>query len=160
VEPFPAPAPVPSGRKAGVLVRVGARLVDGLVLLVPVLVITVPIAGGIQIGTANQGVDQIAATGFAVVFSYLYFVGCETTRGATLGKQACGLEVRTAHGHPTVTQAAGRNAFMLVSVVPGSLGGVLTLIACIALAVSIAMDPGGRGFHDRWVGVTVDRRRP
>jgi uncharacterized RDD family membrane protein YckC len=146
----------PAPRKVGVGVRLLARIVDGLILLLPVMLITVPIAGGFQIGGGNVGTDQIVATALGVGFAYVYFVVCEARRGATFGKSALGLEVRAEGGHPGLEQAANRNAFMLVSIVPGGLGGILSLVVWIALAVSIARH--GRGFHDRWADVVITRR--
>jgi uncharacterized RDD family membrane protein YckC len=140
-------------RTAGVGVRLAARIVDGLILLVPVMLITVPIAGGFRIGGGNIDSDTILATALGVLFAYIYFVACEATRGATFGKSALRLEVRTETGHPSLEQAANRNAFMLVSIVPGGVGGALSLVIWIALAVSIRRS--GRAFHDRWAGVTV-----
>jgi uncharacterized RDD family membrane protein YckC len=149
-EPSDAPA---SQRTPGVGVRLAARVVDGLILLVPVMLITVPIAGGFRIGGGNVDSDTILATALGVLFAYVYFVACEATRGATFGKSALGMEVRAETGHPSLEQAANRNAFMLVSIVPGNVGGALSLAIWIALAVSIQRS--GRPFHDRWAGATV-----
>ena len=155
---IPPTPPSPSG-PAGVGLRFAARLIDGLVLLVPVMVITVPIAGGFLVGAGNTGTDQVAATFFAVVFCYGYFVGCETSRGATVGKQALRLQVRSTSGGgwPSVIQGAQRHAFMLVAAIPGNVGGILTLIVCLALAVTIVVDPLRRGVHDRWAAAIVAR---
>ena len=122
-------------------------------------VITAPIAHGFQIGTGNTGARQIVATSLAVGLSYLYFVVCEATRGATFGKQACRLGVVTVDGRrPSYAEAAKRNAFMLVSLIPATIGGLLTLVACLAVAVTMARSADGRGVHDRWAGLVVTAR--
>jgi uncharacterized RDD family membrane protein YckC len=147
---------LPAARKADPWPRLGARLVDGLVLLVPVLLITVPISGGFRVGTGNDG-DQILATALGVLLSYAYFVVMESSGGATVGKRALRIEVRAADGKPTIAQSARRNVWMLISIIPGSLGGVLAFAIAIAIAVSIGNDPDRRGFHDRFAQVELTR---
>jgi uncharacterized RDD family membrane protein YckC len=150
-------ASLPPTNKAGPWPRFGARFVDGLVLLIPVLVVTVPIAGGFQIGTTNNGADQFVGSALGVLLSYGYFVIMEAARGSTVGKAAFSIEVRAAQGRPTAAQTARRNSWMLLSIVPGTLGGLLGLVVAVALGVSISRDPAGQGFHDRFAGVVLDR---
>jgi uncharacterized RDD family membrane protein YckC len=150
-------ASLPPSSKAGPWPRFGARFVDGLVLVIPILVVTVPIAGGFQIGTTNNGAEQFVASALGVALSYGYFVIMEATRGSTVGKAAFSIEVRAASGRPTVEQTARRNSWMLLSIIPGTLGGLLGVVVAIALGVSISRDPAGRGFHDRFAGVVLDR---
>jgi len=150
-EPF-----APAFQKVDLGTRLGARLLDGLILLVPVLLVTAPIAGGFQIGSGNTGGKRVVATVLGVVLSYLYFVVCEATRGATFGKQACRIRVVGPDGAtPSFAQAARRHVYMFVSVVPAGLGGLLTLLACVGVGVTISKDPAGRGFHDHWAGTIV-----
>jgi uncharacterized RDD family membrane protein YckC len=145
--------------KVGLGTRLGARLLDGLILFIPILLVTGPVAGGFQIGSGNQSGRQIVATALGVLLSYIYFVGCEAIRGATFGKSACRITISgMVNGLPSVAQAAKRNGFMLVAIVPGTLGGFATLAFCVAVAITIARDPHGRGLHDRWAGTgIVDR---
>ena len=150
-------ASLPPTSKAGAWPRLGARFVDGLVLLIPILVVTVPIAGGFQVGGSNTGLDQFVASSLGVVLSYGYFVVMETTRGATVGKAAFSIEVKAAGGKPTLAQSARRNAWMLLSIIPTTIGGLLNLGVAIALGVSINRDPAGRGFHDRFADLVLDR---
>jgi uncharacterized RDD family membrane protein YckC len=159
VSDFPPPSPlVPSTDKVGVGPRIGARLVDALVLVVPIMILTVPISGGFQIGGGNRGRDQNIATCLGVVAAYIYFVACEATRGRTVGKAALGITVERIDGRPlSVAEAAIRNSFMLVSVIPADLGGVVSLLTWIVLAVSIGTDALGRGFHDRWANAVLGR---
>lgn len=94
-----------------------------------------------------------------MALSYLYFVVCEATRGATFGKSACHIDVATADGRrPSAAQAARRNAWMLLAIVPGTIGGFVTLAACIAVAVTISQDPAGRSLPDRFAGTIVRDR--
>jgi uncharacterized RDD family membrane protein YckC len=148
---------LPPTTRAGAGVRLAARFVDGLVLFIPTLVITAPISGGVQVGSPNSDTKQAIATAIAVVLAYGYFVLAESIRGTTVGKAAFGIDVRTAQGSPTVEQSAKRNSFMLLSIVPTVIGGLLSIAAAIAIAISISQDPRGQGYHDRFAGVVVDR---
>ena len=143
--------------KVGVGRRFAARLIDGLILFVPILVLTIPIAGGFSIGSPNTGSQQLLASALGGLLSFGYFVVLEAVHGRTIGKAILGITVRSDEGHPTLDQAAQRNAFMLLAIVPGPLGALLALGVNAAIALSISSDPGGRGFHDRFVGVTVTR---
>ncbi|MEY2467495.1 MAG: hypothetical protein QOF21_193 [Actinomycetota bacterium] len=148
--------PSESVRKLGPWPRFGARLLDGLVLFIPILVITVPISGGFRVGTGNTG-KQFIATALGVLLAYAYFVLMESSRGSTIGKRALGIEVKAESGNPTTAQSARRNAWMLISIIPGSVGGLLAFAIAIAIAVSISSDPAGRGLHDRFAQVELTR---
>lgn len=146
----PPPPFVPSTGVGGAGARIGARLVDALVLVVPILILTVPISGGFQIGGGNRGRDQNIATLLGVVAAYVYFVACAATRARTVGKAALEITVRRIDGQPlTFAGAAIRNSFMLGSIIPADLGGALSLVTSIVLAISIGTDFTGRGLHDR-----------
>ena len=151
------PPPMPSRSNLGR--RFGARVLDALLLLIPVVVITSIIGGGFNIGTENSTGREFVATLVGLLVTFGYFVLCEHTRRATFGKSALGLSVNATGGAPTVLQAMKRNAFMLLSVVPGTIGGLLTFAVAIALAVSIGRSPDGRGLHDRWADLRVEHLR-
>lgn len=144
--------------KAGLGRRFLARIIDGFVLFIPLLIVTAPIAGGYRIGNDNVGLSRFVAGVVGVALSYGYYVILEARRGGTFGKSAMGIEVRGPEGLPTYEQAAKRNAFMLLSAVPAAIGGLLSLGAAIAIAISIGTDPNGQGVHDRWAGLFVERR--
>jgi hypothetical protein len=102
-----------------------------------------------------------ASTNFVVlsvlsgVLTYAYFVFFESKRGATLGKRMLGLRVLGPGGAPapTVQQSATRNSFVLLGAIP-YVGGVLSLIAAIYLAVTIEGSPTKQGKHDQIAGGT------
>ena len=146
--------PPPPLAKVGPGRRLLARIIDGLVLLLPVLLLTILIAGDYQLGTETDASDELLAGVIGVLLTYSYFVVLESTRGATVGKSALGIElVNEAGDLPTPAQSTQRNAWMLLSLLPGLLGGLLYLAAAIAIAVTITSDPRGQGIHDRWAGV-------
>lgn len=150
---------MPSPEKVGPWPRFGARFVDGLLLFIPVMIVTVPFAGGFAIGTDNAGGKQFVGTTLGVLLSYAYFVFMESSRGSTVGKRMFSIEVEADAGKPTVAQSAQRNAWMLLSIIPGGLGGLISFGIAIAIAISIHQDPEGRGFHDRFGQAHLTRRR-
>lgn len=148
-----------TGDKVGPWRRFLARVVDGFVLLIPILVLTVPISGGFAVGQVPDGTSvakQFVGTLVGTALAYAYFVLMESKTGSTVGKKALGFEVRGAGGgNPTVEEAVKRHAWMFLSIIPGILGGLVSLAVFIAIAVSISADPRGRGHHDRFAGTTA-----
>lgn len=138
--------------------RFFGRIADSFVLVVPALIATIS-AGGFQIGSDNDTPEENVAMAIALVGIWLYFTLMEATVGGTLGKKLVGLRVVQADGvsAATVQQTAGRNLWILLSVVPGDAGGFLTFGAIIVLLASIAFSSDGRGLHDRWSGLAVVR---
>ncbi|OZE94864.1 RDD family protein [Rhodococcus sp. 14-2470-1b] len=139
---------MPGGGQPGSLgLRFGARLIDGIIVAIPVLIIGLFLPSGF-VGTFVYGVLSAAAT-------FGYFVYLESSRGQTLGKQLLGLRtVGAAGGNPTQAEAARRNAFVLLSVIPFLIGSVLVFIAWIVIAVTINSSPTKQGKHDEIAGGT------
>jgi len=86
---------------------------------------------------------------------FLYFLAFESTQGWTPGKKLLGLSVRGPGGapKPDLQQAAIRNVWTLLNIVP-FIGGLLTLIAVIVIAVTINGSPTKQGKHDELAGGT------
>ncbi|KZF05110.1 hypothetical protein A2J03_06360 [Rhodococcus sp. EPR-157] len=126
--------------------RFGARFIDGIIIAI-VAFILYAIAPGGFIGQWILGLAT-ALLGFA------YFVFLESSRGQTFGKQILGLRtVGAAGGNPTQAEAAKRNAFLLLNILP-ILGGFLVLVAYIVIAVTINSSPTKQGKHDEIAGGT------
>ena len=88
------------------------------------------------------------------LLGFAYFVFLESSRGQTFGKQLLGLRtVGAAGGNPTQAEAAKRNAFLLLNILP-ILGGFLVLVAYIVIAVTINSSPTKQGKHDEIAGGT------
>lgn len=138
----------PEKRPAGLGVRFVARVVDSLIVGVALFAILA------SMGKSDNLAVTIAATALA---GFAYFVACEALFGATPGKMLLGIRV---HGPssdtPTVMQAAVRNLFMIVGVVP-YVGGVVDLVLRIVIAVTVHNDASRQGIHDRWAGGTLVR---
>jgi uncharacterized RDD family membrane protein YckC len=150
------PPPTPSNAHLGR--RLGARILDGAILFIPVVVVGSVIGSGYRIGDGNTGGRQFLATLAGLLITFGYFVVMEAERGGTLGKRALHLTVEQVDSpgtRITAAQAAKRNAFQLLSAVPTVLGGLLSLAAAIGIATTANKSPLGQGFHDRWAGARV-----
>jgi uncharacterized RDD family membrane protein YckC len=131
----------PSGAP-GLGARLGARLIDALVL----------VAIGAPMGVALE--FSVAWLVGQALLVFVYFVALDVAWGTTIGKRVLGLRVSGAHGgHPGVGEAAVREAFTLLGAVPYA-GPVLALGAWIAIGVTARSSEHGQGVHDRLAGGT------
>lgn len=133
----------------GLVKRFFARVVDGIL---------VSIIGSLSIVAilSPQHLSDVMVTGvFTGVLMFVYFLAFETGLGWTPGKKILGLEVRGPHGaaKPTVSQAAIRNAWTLLPVIP-FVGGLLAFVAIIVIAVTVNSSPTKQGKHDELAGGT------
>lgn len=135
----------PGGTEPGSLgLRFGARIID--YILVGIVTWILLIAFGAS--------DSIAVSGLiSGILTFAYFVVFDI-RGWTPGKKMLGLSVRgPSGGNPTPQQASIREAFNLLNVIP-FVGGILTLVAVIVIAVTINSSPTKQGKHDELAGGT------
>ena len=87
--------------------------------------------------------------------SYIYFVAFDVTQGWTPGKKLLGLSVHgTSGGKPTLKEAAIREAFNVLNIIPFFIGFILQVIAEIVIAVTINSSPTKQGKHDEFAGGT------
>jgi len=158
--PPPGPPPHQPGLDpAGQLVpvgpwpRLGARIIDGLVLFIPNLVLAAVLTDGGGTGFAGvAGEDDIVYLLITTLLGFGYAVWLEASRGQTVGKMAVGIKVIGPDGRvPATDVAAKRNVWLLFSLVP-ILGGLLSFIAAVAIGVTINNDPFKRGTHDNFAG--------
>ena len=130
----PSPADVP--------VRIGARLIDALLL---------GIVGATLGKLIGFGFDWLSATAAIVI---LYFVLMDVVFGATVGKLVLGLHVIGPQGgRPTVRESLTREAFMVVGAVP-FVGPLLALGAWIWIILTIRSSALRQGKHDMLAGGT------
>lgn len=147
-----------TGQPAGAGIRLGARIIDGLIVGIPVAIIetVVGIAAG---NVAYYIVGLILSFAGIAYFTYL-----ESTKGATLGKQLLKLKtVGPDGGLPAQDVAFKRNVWLLLSVLSSLVGfiiflpflvGLVTLGVLIAIGVTINNDPNKQGLHDKFAGGT------
>ncbi len=144
----PAPAPTGAGTAApaGLGIRIGARLLDVLLVGIPASIV-LSIVG-----------LQTVLTGIIISLLWFgYFVWFESNQGATVGKKLLNLSVSSAAGgFPDPATAAKRNIWMLFGLIP-VIGGLLGLIAVIAIMITIASGDDNLGYHDKFAGTQVKR---
>jgi uncharacterized RDD family membrane protein YckC len=144
----PSGHPPPSGGQepGGLGLRFVARLIDGVIVGVVAFVLALAI----------DAVTNVWITGlFSGLLTFIYFVAFETTQGWTPGKKLLGLSVHGPGGapKPDIQQSAIRNSWTLLNIVP-FVGGLLTLVAVIVIAVTINSSPTKQGKHDELAGGT------
>jgi uncharacterized RDD family membrane protein YckC len=150
--PIGGPAQVPAST-AGLGVRIGARLLDAILVGLPAA-ISLSILG---LGGGFTGTDTWVSSAVISLLWFGYFAWFESNRGATIGKKLLNLRVVVADGsNPSLETAAKRNVWMLFGLVP-VIGGLLSLIAVIAIIVTISSNPASRGKHDEFAGTAVMR---
>lgn len=140
-------SPHRNGRPGPLGERFVAHVIDGIILFFPLLLLW---AIGIR------DLPFAFATLTVNLLSLAYFVTMESTRGRTIGKQIRGLRVRNQFGTvPTVKQALFRNMYLLLAIVPGIVGSVLSFGVVAWIAFTISQDNLQRqGIHDRMANKT------
>ena len=135
---------------AGWWKRVGASLIDGIVLL-PLLLI---------VGIALVRAAPIAATlvGFVVEFMYLSLMWTKRN-GQTVGAKALGIRVVAADGSPMPVEMAYRRAAVLqLFTAASSMTWILKPLGSVALLLNILWplwDPQKQTLHDKAAGTIV-----
>jgi uncharacterized RDD family membrane protein YckC len=138
---------------AGLGVRIGARILDVLLVAIPAGIL-LSILG---LGGLGFGGDTWLGSAIISLLWFGYFVWFESNSGATVGKKLLNLRVVVADGsHPSMEAAAKRNVWMLFGLIP-FVGGLISLIAVIVIIVTISSNPDSRGKHDEFAGTAVMR---
>lgn len=139
-----------AGRPADLGSRFGARVLDSLIVGIPVLIVGFIFAAiGFAAAYNLGGSDTSFSVGFwigSVIYSALsfaawvgYFVWMESSRGQTLGKQICNIRTEGPNGgNPTIEQALRRNAYVVIFA-GGSLIGSVLAIGSVLGAVGAAV---------------------
>ena len=134
--------------------RIGARLLDILIVAIPASIVLGIIGLGVFGGF---GTGSWLGSAITSLLWFGYFVFFESNRGATIGKQLLNLKVIDANGAPPSFEvAARRNVWMLFGLIPW-IGGLLSFIALIVIMVTISSDAHNRGYHDTFAGTAVMR---
>lgn len=158
-------------RSPSLVGRVGARLIDGLVVAVPVGAVLAAIGLAVGLvgaeGEAQAAFDLGAWVGFSprgwagvaalLVLSFVYAAVLEARGGATVGKRVLRLRVIAHDGGPCSLIAAGkRNLWLLLGLLPYA-GHLLVLAVAAWLLLMISSSPDDRGSHDVFAGTAVTR---
>lgn len=142
------PPPAPARRPGRLVRRFLARLIDGVVVEIAALVLSLFVF--------DDSYPFLVTGLFSGVLTFGYFVLFETTQGATPAKRLLGLAVRGPDGvsQPTISQSALRNAFTLLATLVPYLGGLVAFVAYVVIAVTISSSPTKQGKHDELAGGT------
>lgn len=163
--PPPPPPPSDAGSTTGQAVdigpRLGARLIDAIILWIVTFVITILIigptlgdVGAMDAFTGGMGVRAWVATLLATAINVGYFAYLESSRGQTFGKQLLNIRVvGPGGGNPTMEQALKRNLWLAAGLIP-IVGGLIELGLVIWIIVTITNGADKRGVHDEWAGGT------
>lgn len=163
------------GQPGELLPRFLARLIDYILLAIVNAVLVSFVVLGLFMSTNDGNLTGLsvglgsgrtyAANAVSDVLTALialgYFSLMEARLGRTIGKMILKLETRgPGGGHPTFEQAVKRNAFTaigILGVIPflGFVSGLLSLIAVITIAVTIANNSNRHGWHDDFAGGTT-----
>lgn len=146
-------------RPAGVIERFVARLLDGLIVGVP-LGLVLPLLFG-ALGIDGNTTATVLLSSVVALATFAYFLHFESSSGQTVGKKVMGLTTRSDDGPLDLSAAFKRNCWLLLAVVAyvPAVSGVefLPMLAALSIGVMIALDPAGRGWHDRLAGTSVIR---
>lgn len=166
-EPLPGEAePIGGLNLAEPVNRIGARVIDGIVWIVLLLVVAYLVTGTSGIGLRAEGVSYTAhliATVIGTALVAAYEVLMVLTRQATLGKVALGLKVARQDG-----SAPGRNEALLrvvpfalpqlLAALAGGLGWlfvVLSVLIGVASVVLLFIDPRRQAVWDKLARTVV-----
>jgi uncharacterized RDD family membrane protein YckC len=145
---FGQPNLPPGAQPADLWVRFAARLIDEVIIWIPVSIIMFLILriGGVWTSSILLLVGSLILYG--------YFIGMETSSGGTLGKKILGLRViGPGGGQVDAGASAKRNLFIILGAIP-CVGGIAAFVMEIYIAVTIEQDPFKRGWHDKFAGGT------
>ncbi|MFC6011868.1 RDD family protein [Nocardia lasii] len=134
---------------ADLWIRFGARVIDGLIVGIPVGIVTSFLL------PSNLLVSFILTPLITTLAIVGYNVGLEVSQGATLGKKILGLRVVAPGGAPALTpeQSLKRNLWLAPQIIY-CLGSLATVGLGIYIAVTINNDPNKQGWHDKFAGGT------
>ncbi|WP_067825691.1 RDD family protein [Nocardia inohanensis] len=145
-QPYPGQPGFGGGAQpADVGIRLGARIIDGFIVGIPMGII----------GAFLPNSLTVVWSILTALAMFGYFVGMEVAQGATFGKQLLKLKV-LAPGGGTLdpVTSAKRNLFMLAGIIPWFIGSLIEVGLAIWVAVSINQDPNKQGWHDKFAGGT------
>lgn len=143
-------------RYAGFWVRFGARLIDGLIFTIPILIIAAILIPNLirARGQVPNPADS-AVLGFGIITLFLVSflaTGCYEVlmlkyRSATLGKLACGLKVIRADGG-SLSWGVCFGRFFMWNVVTAGIP-YLNIVLMLVSGIMLGVDAEKRALHDR-----------
>ena len=158
---MPGGRQLPFGSRLGeVGERLIARIIDGLIIVVPLIAI---LLATVDFDEGTTTIDTGTSVGWAVFMIAVgaaYDIGFTSTLGGTPGKLAMGLRIveeGTGSMPPSLVAAAKRWSPALLGLLP-AIGGFVGLIIGIACGVMINNDSMNRSVYDRVGGTIVVKK--
>lgn len=146
-----------ASRYGGFWIRFGARMIDGLIFVVPMIIMFILFMPSFMQAAKNQGLDganpmvfgAIGLTLFVVMFigGCCYEVLMLKYKSATVGKIACGLKVIRADGRDLSWGVCFGRWFMWNVVTSGI--PYLNSIIMLVSSIMVGVDNEKRALHDR-----------
>lgn len=125
---------------AGFWIRLGAGLLDAIIIAIPLTIISLILTGGDGEGDY-----------FTRILSFLYTLLVPVFwNGYTIGKRICGIQIRKLDGSPPTI-----GTMLLRNVVAGLVYGLTLGIAFIVSIVMVAAREDKRAIHDFIAGTEV-----
>jgi uncharacterized RDD family membrane protein YckC len=157
--PAPVPSPWAGAPLAGWWSRVGATLLDGLILLLPmalIIVLAVAVAQGSNGGAAAVIIIGVLGYLFAVLFyAPLTMQRDGVHNGQTFGKQIVGIRVVRDNGEPFGLGSAFVREFVVKALLFGFVGGFFFSIPTLLDYLWPLWDDQNRALHDMVVSTHV-----
>lgn len=159
--PPPPPPPAETTDRTGQAVdigpRLGARLIDFILLAIVGAIVTSFFTSGADANNPLSFATSLTgflATVVTAVINVGYFAYLEASRGQTLGKQLLNIRViGPGGGNPTMEEALKRNLWIAAGIIP-FLGGLIELGLVIWIIITITQGADKRGVHDQFAGGT------
>jgi uncharacterized RDD family membrane protein YckC len=153
--------PATGMRTANVGKRVGAYIID--IMLLTIVFVVVGVIVGLGSGPVPATPEAVSA-GQSYMYSVItagltlaYFALLEAGSGQTLAKRMLRIKVVMADGSPVTLDASfkRRVLFVIGSVIP-LIGALISFgVPLAALITAIQDEPDSQGFHDRWATTRV-----
>jgi uncharacterized RDD family membrane protein YckC len=145
-------------RYGGFWIRFGARMIDGLVFMVPIMIFVALLIPNLlraarQAGNAASATNS-AFAGFGITFFVAFYLMAAAYeilllkyRSATLGKSACGLKVVRSNGR-SLSGGVCFGRFFMWNVVTSGIP-YLNVILMSVTSIMLGVDNEKRALHDR-----------
>jgi len=126
--------------QAGFWIRLGALLLDAIIVGVPLAIISLIITGG----TREEYVTDIISFLYSLLVPVFW-------GGYTIGKRICGIKIRRVYDH----SPPGIGTMLLRHVVAGILYGLTFGIGVVISALMVGLREDKRSIHDFIAGTEV-----
>ncbi|WP_413033240.1 RDD family protein [Paenibacillus xylanilyticus] len=126
---------------AGFWIRLGAGILDGLIIALPLAVIAGVITGNFD---SNEPIANVLSSLYSIFLPVFW-------NGRTIGKRICGIRIRKYDTH----ESPGIGAMLLRVVVAGILYALTLGICFIISVIMVAVREDKRALHDFIAGTEV-----